>query len=249
MRWDDLSSAQFRERVNDSTLAVWPIGILESHGPHLPLATDAIQAEWGAETLARAVGAVVLSPMRFGNAVATRPYPGSISLPFDTLRAFVRDTLSEVARNGVRRILVLSGHLGRDHMAAIRVAATDVAEANPDIALSVLSDWEIVYEIRDKPPADYRGVPIPPDDSHGGMLETSRVLAIAPDLVDMRRAPTHIPRVPSPEFRIMLGADRTYPQGVLGGDASKATAELGREVNRIVEARLRRIADGLLKAP
>jgi creatinine amidohydrolase/Fe(II)-dependent formamide hydrolase-like protein len=47
----------------------------------------------------------------------------------------------------------------------------------------------------------------------------------------------------------MLGADRTYPQGVLGGDASKATAELGREVNRIVEARLRRIADGLLKAP
>ncbi|MHB8585355.1 MAG: creatininase family protein [Thermoplasmatota archaeon] len=249
MRWDDLSSAELRSRLHEQSLVVWPVGILESHGPHLPLATDAIQAEWGAERVASRTGAIVLSPLRFGNGTATRNYPGTVSLSFDSLRGFARDVLAEVYRNGVRRVMVISGHLGRDHMSALRVAATDVKTAHPDLQIAVLSDWDIVYEIKQKGMPRLAPNAIPADDGHGGTLETSRMIAIAPHLVKMDRAPGAIARLPQPEFRIGLGLERDYPDGVIGGDASRASSEIGREVNRIVEDRLVTIAEGLLKAP
>jgi creatinine amidohydrolase len=247
-RYDDLTFPDFRDRVGPRTLVVWPIGILEAHGPHLPLATDAIQAEWGCERLAERTGALLLAPLRFGNGTATAPYPGTISLAFDTVRAVARDVLSELARHGVKRVMVVSGHLGQGHMRALKLAAEETLAARPDLKLAVLSDWEVVYELRTR-----KGVPgipddaVPADDGHAGTLETARMLAIAPQLCRMERAPKRVPKAPIPEFRVTLGLDREYPLAVLGGDASRATAELGHAVNRYVLDRLTLVAEELLK--
>lgn len=259
LRWDDISFTDFAERVTDRTVAIWPIGILEEHGPHLPLATDAIQAEWGCERLARREGTILLPPLRYGNGLATAPYPGTISLRFDTVRAVARDVISELGRQGVRRAMVVSGHLGADHMRALRLAAEEALEERPAMKLAVLSDWEIVYELRGKP--GWEAIPMDDphglrsvlssldlsDDGHAGTLETARMLAIAPELCRMERAPPHIPKADIPEFRVTLGLDKHYPQGVLGGDARKATAELGHRVNDHVMRRMEGVLDALMR--
>lgn len=243
LRWDDISFTEFRDRVTDRTVAIWPIGILEEHGPHLPLATDAIQAEWGCERLAQREGTILLPPLRYGNGLATAPYPGTISLKFDTVRAIARDVISELGRQGVRRAMIVSGHLGADHMRALRLAAEEALEERPAMKLAVLSDWEIVYELRGKPGWET----IPADDGHAGTLETARMLAIAPELCHMERAPPHVPKAGIPEFRVTLGLDKHYPSGVLGGDARRATAELGQRVNEHVMRRMEGVLDALMR--
>ncbi len=241
LRWDDLTMADFREEVGSRMVAIWPIGILEAHGPHLPLATDAIQAEWGCERLAQRDGTLLLSPMRFGNGVATAPYPGTISLRFDTIRALAYDVMDEMGRQGVTRAMVVSGHLGADHMRALRLAAEDVVAKRPAMKLAVLSDWEIVYELRGKPGWEE----IPLEDGHAGTLETARMLAIAPELCRMERAPPFVPKAKIPEFLVTTGLEKHYPQAVLGGDARKATAALGHRVNEHVLARMNGVLDAL----
>jgi creatinine amidohydrolase len=247
LRWDDLTFTDFRDRVTDRTVAIWPIGILEEHGPHLPLATDAIQAEWGCERLAQREGTILLPPLRYGNGIATAPYPGTISLSFDTVRAVARDVLSELGRQGVRRAMVVSGHLGADHMRALRLAAEETLEERPAMRIAVLSDWEIVYELRGDPgAAGIAADAIPHDDGHAGTLETARMLAIAPHLCRMDRAPPHVPKADIPEFLVTRGLDKHYPSGVLGGDARRATAELGHKVNAHVMRRMEGVLDGLM---
>lgn len=248
-RYDDLSFTEFDRLRDERTVALWPIGIVEEHGPHLPLATDALQAEWDCDRLAAAPGTLLLPPLRYGNATATATFPGTITLRFDTVRAVARDVLSELGRNGVRKAMVVSGHLGADHMRALRLGAKEALDERPGLRVVVMSDWEVVYELRGDPaPLGEHAKLVPPDDGHAGTLETARMLAIAPHLCHMARAPPPAPRPPSVPFEVTGGADKEFPSGVLGGDATRATAEMGHEVNRFVMKRLDEILRALQSA-
>lgn len=223
MHLDELTRAEFKDKVSQDTVVILPVGAVEEHGDHLPLGADTIQPKFVAEEVARRAGALLAPPIEYGHCTTTRNFPGTISLSFETMRDLLHDVLSELARNGVRNIVVLSGHAGSAHMAALRLAAKDVVD-NQDVKIAVVSDYEILY--REKKARE--------GDGHSGFLETSRMLAIRPDLVkDSRKGGKNL----IPEYVVLRHPERYWPEGVTG-DPSEARVESGKEYNEFVIEKL-----------
>jgi creatinine amidohydrolase len=225
-RLADLDSRTLERRLADNPLVILPVGALEAHGPHLPLAADQIQAEATAATLAERVDGYVAPTIPYGSAPGARRFPGTVSLSLAQLGAYTEGVLSELARTGVRRILVLSGHAERGHMAALREAADTTMRTHPSTRIVVLSDYDFVYELR--------GQESPATDGHAGLLETSRVMALAPATVGPDR-----PSVENRHSPFLPGAptEAEWPESVIG-DTRPASAELGRRVQDHVVRRL-----------
>jgi len=199
-----------------------PVGAVEQHGPHLPLGADLIQPLHVLERVAAKTGAILAPPVPYGLVQTSRPFPGSVSVSFDALRAYVRDVLAELVRNGFRRIVVVSGHAEGVHMAALRTAAKEVVDRG-GADITVLSDYDIVYASRFAEEGE----------GHAGKIETSRILAQRPELVKGRPARG---RNRTPKYAVVRDARRYWP-GVTG-DPARASAELGASIDRHVEAEL-----------
>jgi creatinine amidohydrolase len=232
----DLDSRTFERRLATNPLVIVPVGALEAHGPHLPLGADQIQAEATAAALAERVDALVAPTIAYGSAPGARRFPGTVSLTMAQLETHVAGVLSELARSGVRRLLVLSGHAERGHMAALREAGDETMRAYPGSRVVVLSDYDFVYELR--------GRDSPATDGHAGLLETSRVLALAPETVGTERPVVENHRSP---FLPGPGSEAEWPESVMG-DTRPASAELGRKVQTHVIDRLVATVTTLLPA-
>jgi creatinine amidohydrolase len=232
----DLDSRSFERALARNPLVIVPVGALEAHGPHLPLGADQIQAEATAETLAERTDALVAPTIAYGSAPGARRFPGTVSLSMAQLGPHAQGVLSELARSGVRRLLVLSGHAERGHMAALREAADEAMRAHPATRILVLSDYDFVYELR--------GKESPGTDGHAGLLETSRILALAPETVGPARPVVEYRRSP---FLPGAATESEWPESVMG-DTRPASAELGRKVQDHVIARLVETVTTLLPA-
>ncbi|MGI0071113.1 MAG: creatininase family protein [Thermoplasmata archaeon] len=232
----DLDSRSFERRLKSNPLVIVPVGALEAHGPHLPLGADQIQAEATALALAERVDALIAPTIPYGSAPASRRFPGTVSLSIRQLEEHVHGVLSELARMGARRLLVLSGHAERGHMAALREAADETMRDHPDVRVVALSDYDFVYELR--------GRESPATDGHAGLLETSRVLALAPDRVGAERPVVEYQRSP---FVPGAWTDAGWTESVVG-DTRPASAELGRRLQTHVVNRLVETVNALLPA-
>jgi creatinine amidohydrolase len=230
----DLDSRAFERRLASNPLVILPVGALEAHGPHLPLGADQIQAEATSAALAERVDALIAPTVPYGSAPGARRFPGTVSLTMAQLETHVTGVLSELARSGVRRLLVLSGHAERGHMAALREAGDETMRAFPKVRVVVLSDYDFVYELR--------GALAPASDGHAGLLETSRVLALAPETVSPERPVVeyrHSPFVPG------AATSEEWPESVIG-DTRSASDELGRRIQTHVVDRLVETVNALL---
>jgi creatinine amidohydrolase len=156
-----------------------------------------------------------------------------VGVGFESLRAFVRDVLRDLVRNRVHRVMVLSGHAARDHMASLRAAAQDVVDEG-ELRATVLSDYDIVYARKD----------LPPGEGHAGMIETSRVLAARPDLVK-GTSPPAANRMP--EYAVVRDP-RPFWDGVTG-DSTKASKVYGMELDRGVVDALIELVEELRRRP
>ena len=223
---EELTSAEFKRISRKKPLVIIPIGSVEEHGSHLPLCTDSFQAEEVARRVALAFGGVILPPIRYGDCRSTRNFPGTISIGFDTLRMLIIDILSELDRNGIDKILVITGHAGSAHMIALRLGAQVVVDGNPRLKVMFLSDYDLAYELR--------GKEFPEDDGHAGLIETSRILNIRPELVKDSRPKG---KTWAPRFMIVTDPERYFPTGVLG-DSTSASAGKGRKIDDYVVERL-----------
>ena len=232
----DLDSRAFEARLRENPLVIVPVGALEAHGPHLPLGADQIQAEATAEALAERTHGLVAPSITYGACPGARNFPGTVSLPMADLERYARGVFEEYARMGVRRLLVISGHAERGHMAALREAADSAMRSGPALRAVVLSDYDFVYELR--------GELAPPTDGHAGLLETSRLLALAPETVGPAR-----PNVPHSRSPFVPGPPTTeeWPESVMG-DTRPATAELGTRLQEHVLRRLEETVRSLLPA-
>ncbi|HYY48823.1 MAG TPA: creatininase family protein [Thermoplasmata archaeon] len=220
MKLAEMTSEEFAALARKDPVVVLPVGALEEHGRHLPLGADLIQPLHVLEEVARRTGAFLAPPIPYGVCTTTRPYPGTVSVSVDSLKAFVRDVLDDFVRNGVRRILVVSGHAGREHMMALRAAAQEVVDRGTGLKASVLSDYDIIYATE--------GV-LPEGDGHAGAGETSRILTANPDLVK-GRSPAGTNEIPR---YAVVDDPRKYWSGVTG-DPSKASKALGQKLDDLV---------------
>jgi creatinine amidohydrolase len=226
--FDELTMEEFRLKMEseEQPVVVLPIGAVEEHGEHLPLGTDTFQPLHVIEKVSEQVDLLIAPPIFYGLCNSTRNFPGTISLRFATLYNLILDILNEFARHGVRRIVILSGHAGRPHMAAIKEAGSELMRTNPEIKLMVLSDYDIVYELR--------GKEFDPADGHAGDIETSRILAIRPELVKGEGVAS---KPDFPPYRILPDPEKYFPSGIMG-DPTKADEKKGERLNEYVVEKL-----------
>lgn len=222
IRADEVTSPEFARLAESGALFILPFGSLEEHGSHLPLGTDMMQADEVARRVAAEFGAVLLPSVGYGECRSTRNFPGTLSLSFETVMMLAYDVATELARNGASKLLVITGHAGSGHMAAIRLGVLRAVEANPSLKAMVLSDYDLAYELR--------GKEFPEDDGHAGLIETSRILNLRPGLVGKSRP---VGRSRPPRFMLLPDPEKCIPTGVMG-DPRGASAKKGATIDDYV---------------
>jgi len=236
MNWWELTWPEF-EKV-DKTVALLPTGIVEAHGPHLPLGTDALMATYIAEEAARRTNVLLLPTVWYGNTYILDKFPGTISISNETLYRLYLDIFREVARNGVRYLVVVNGHGG--NVDALSMAAKDAARETK-LTVILVNWWiDLAKETR-------RRVLETPE-GHAAEDETSEVWAAYPQLVKA------VPRDGSADewvevrFRV-YGKDAyamEYTKAVQGYP-SKASQEKGRAILEAAINELTQLIEDLKK--
>lgn len=214
--------------LTPDTVVVIPLGAAaKEHGPHLPLNNDWNMAEYLKRRLAERARVVVAPTVPYHFYPAFVEYPGSVSLRLETARDLVVDIVRSFARHGPRRFYVLN--TGVSTLRALAPAAAALAAEGTllrftDI-LALLGPLE-------------RAVAEQPCGTHADEVETSIMLHVAPETVEMTRAVRECaPERPGGLTRDPGGRGIYSPSGVWG-DATLATREKGR---RLVDG----LVDGL----
>jgi creatinine amidohydrolase len=218
-------------------VAVQPIGAIEHHGPHLPLATDAIIAEAVAEAVVSGrpdLPLALLPTLSYALSSEHLWAPGTISLSATTLLSVLDDVGASLARAGVPRLVFLNGHGGNS--ALLRVACREIRVRHG--LLTFLAHPHV--------PVDQGGTSDDAEEGfavHGSAGETSMVQYLRPDLVDMERAVASLPRWLADYKYIGFGGEISFgwssndvmASGVIG-DPTLASPERGKETfERCVE--------------
>jgi len=177
-RWEELTADDFRHAIQQSKgTCILPFGILEKHGPHLPLGTDLINVRYASLHAAEQEYTIVFPEYYFGQIFEAKHEPGTVAYSRDLELKLLQETTDEMARNGCKKIIIVNGHGGNESLL-------------PFFAQSQLEkphDY-VVYVQRggNREPSN----PLKKDalDMHAGQSETSNTMISRPDLVHLDRA-------------------------------------------------------------
>jgi creatinine amidohydrolase len=219
---------EFEAALTRTRVAVLPLGSTEEHGAHLPLDTDTLQVVHTVKKAAEEVPFLALPPVHYGYCRSTRDHPGTVSISPATLGALLFDIGESLYRQGIRGIVFISGHAGKMHLAMIEEAAQELVDAFDDLHVAAVCEYHWAQE------AGRAGLVETPDDGHAGEIETSRILALDPALVQ-GTSPEEYPSFPTP---FLEREKRSAWPGGVWGDPAKASAEKGERLYAATAARL-----------
>ncbi len=213
-----MTMTEFEKGLEKTRTVIIPVGTVEEHGSHLPLATDTIQAMELAKRVSQRMNVFIAPPLHYGFCRSTRCHPGTIGISAGALRAMIRDIVKSLHLHGLRFFVILSGHAGNIHMAALNEVGEELLGEIPEINIAVLSEMDLFLD---------KGVVVETEgDSHAGEVETSMMLYIRPELVK-GRASKEYPMLPKP---ILVRDKRKYWPGGVWGDPSKANRDKGEKL-------------------
>lgn len=179
-RMEELTSPQFVKAVELSGgVCVIPLGIIEKHGPHLPLGTDLFESREAAVTAAKKEYAVVYPPYFVGQIFEARHQPGTIAYSNDLMWKMLEETCNELSRNGLKKIILVNGHGGN----------TSFLQYFCQSQLASGKDYVVVLFREETNPAYNKEIELLKKaklDGHAGEEETSMMTYIRPDLVDVK---------------------------------------------------------------
>ncbi len=210
-----------REREGIRTV-VLPCGSVEEHGPHLPLGTDTLHAVALANAVARRFPVWAAPPLWYGLCRSSREHPGTVGITSTTLRLLIQDVVEGLHRQGMRTVIVLSGHAGGTHMATLVDAAEELMDRLPDLRMAVCSVLDIGRSA-------WAGIQETVRDSHAGEVETSLMLHLHPEWV---RGTADEAYPVFPDHILVRNKKAYWPTGVWGNPKA-ASAEKGA---RLMEA-------------
>ena len=236
-------------------LIILPIGVVEEHGAHLPLALDSFAAEIYAEAAAphleeKGYSIIVAPTISYGVANQALNFPGTLTLRPDTLKSFVIDIGHSLARHGLNRLVVLNGHRDLTHMKALDEARDTLVQDKIAQVLCVgfTSDPAVTAACYRKGVPELSRSARPDREGHGGEWETSLALYKFPEWVDQDA----IGKLDANfDYDIDAFRNETMDYGSLTagrgyfGSPQSGSAETGR---KIVEIRGRNIAQVILEA-
>ena len=218
-----------------------PLGALEQHGPHLPLETDALIAEGVADRAAQISGECVVSPcIPVGASHHHLEFPGTASLSDGTLRRVLVEVIQTLLGHGFRGAYLVTGHAGNVGAMAEVMGELDAADRSRVVSFD---DWPAQRDAVHLVAEDQLGLNREQVGTHGGHFETSIMLAIAPDRVDMGSAVAgHIGPAASASAKLRSeGMAALSPVGIIG-DPRGATADAG---ERYLDALVDLVVEGI----
>jgi creatinine amidohydrolase len=176
-RWEELTAAEFQSAIEKSQgTCLLPFGILEKHGPHLPLGTDLLNVRYEVLRATEQEYAVVFPEYYFGQILEARHEPGTIAYSTHLQMELLQETTDEMARNGCKKIIIVNGHGGNEHL--LPFFAQSQLEKQHDYVVYVMG-------LVDTPGGPARKTSV---DMHAGESETSKMLVSNPNLVHLDRA-------------------------------------------------------------
>jgi creatinine amidohydrolase len=230
--WENLSTVEFATRDMGRTIALLPVAATEQHGPHLPLAVDAIINAAVIDAMLEAAPVnspvLVLPAQNIGLSEEHNRFPGTLSLTAETLITAWSEIGESVARAGVKTLVIFNSHGGNPPVMDI-VARRLRGQCG---LLAVTANWYDLVDIEDLFTETERRHGI-----HGGAVETSILLHLHPELVDMTKAVEFMVLSPTGGPSFAWETQDLNETGAVG-DAASATAAIG-------ELIVQRAADGL----
>jgi creatinine amidohydrolase len=231
MQWEQLTSPDFAKAVEEcGGVAIVPIGVIEPHSAHLPLGTDMLESHFAACRAAEREPAVVFPPYPFGVNHESAHLPGSVVIRLPLVLDLLENVCDEIARHGLDRIMLLSGHGGNRYLLPLFVQ-TIVEKKKP---------YLVYYHFAAPGRAEEAAKILETSETgHACERETSVGLHIHPHLVKMDQVP------PKPftslERNSALKATGLYSPmdwyamypTMYVGDASRATAEKGARLEEL----------------
>jgi creatinine amidohydrolase len=252
--WWDLTTQDFSNLDAERVVAILPVGAVEQHGPHLPVRVD---AAINSGIIARAVElmpadcpTLVLPMMPVGKSDEHLAFPGTLTLSYETLGRAWFELGESVHRAGIRKLLFFNSHGGQPQL--LDIVCRELRVKLGMFAVSVmwprLIDMDNLFEVDE----NKHGI-------HGGQSETSVMLHLHPELVDMNHAENFVPlsvqieresEMLGPEGGARFGwqAQDLNPKGACG-DATKATADLGKLTVERAATRLLVLIDEISRYP
>jgi len=268
----DMTFPEFAAKVAKTDIMLLPVGSIEEHGTHLPLATDTVESVAQLTDVARSLRragfeTVIGPPLNIGitsesgdmKRDGTYMYPGSLTVRADTFVALYVDLMRSLHDNGINRIFLLSGHLGGPHIEAMARAVMQANRTIKGLQAYALIDSERLERVKVAP--DRHILPIrkglnvemltkllgsgvePAFTTHADGSEVSQMLHFRPDMV--RPGFERLPQSPSSKFleAVATGDRSKDPSGAGGFPTDKASAEIGKT---IVDYRTARIGEAIL---
>jgi creatinine amidohydrolase len=239
---------------SDRPVVVVPIGSVEEHGPHLPLALDTFAAEVYAKEIAPHLEEhgfeVILAPsIYYGVAQQALGFPGTLTIKPDTLTSLLIDVGSALSSHGFKRLVMLNGHRDLEHMGAISRAVEFLQASGMDVvSVGFVSDSKITAACFRQGMQGISRSTRPEMEGHAGEWETSLALHSFPELVDRDIAQSLQPNV---SYDVDAFRAETVNYQILSngtgyfGSPAVATAETGRG---LLAVRGRNMAGIILKA-
>ena len=240
LTWKEIEQMPNKENV----VIIQPVGAIEQHGPHLPIAVDsAISLGVLGKALSKLdkqISAYALPCLYYGKSNEHSGFPGTITLSATTLLEVIREMALSIYRSGFRKLVLMNSHGGQPQI--MEIAARDLHQEHPDFAVFPLFTWRVPHIVGDllTPKEQEYGI-------HAGDAETSIMLSLLPEQVKMEQAVREYPQgLPDNSLLDMEGklpfawlTKEISKSGVMG-DATTATKEKG---DRILHS----VADGWKK--
>lgn len=229
---EEMTTPEFLAGLNKSRTVLIPFGSTEEHGPHLPLSTDTRQAMDVGRRLAQRRPIFIAPPVHYGVCRSTSQHPGTITIGTSTLRSLTIDVVTSFYRQGLRNVILLTGHAGGTHNAALIDAGEELLQRFADIRVAVLTEYQVAA-------GEGRGLIETDGDSHAGEIETSRMMHACPHLVK-GTAEREFPSFP---VGILVRDKMKFWPGGVWGDPTKASPEKGAKIEQLVVDALERFVD------
>lgn len=183
-KMEELTSPQFSKAVTLARgVCVIPIGVIEKHGPHLPIGTDLLEARETAFRAAQKEYAIVFPPYYISQIFEAKHQPGALAYSNELLWKMLEETCGELSRNGLKKIILKNGHGGNDNFLHYFCQSQ----------LAGRKDYIVVLFREGNDPVngpEIKSLKKATVDGHAGEEETSMMYIIRPDLVDQEAIKT-----------------------------------------------------------
>lgn len=234
-----LSTNQIRERLDKHSVVIQPMGAIEAHGPHLPVTTDFLVADRTAAAVCDEPDGDwwLLPTLAYGRSLEHQWAPGTVTFSTRTLLAVLEDVGRSVAATGAQRLVFLNAHGG--NTALLEIVCRDLR----------LKHGLLTFVIHPFLPADHGGLSMEGERGlgvHGGADETSIMLHLEPDLVNMNLAAPGLPEWHEQNKYVRFGGSvgfgwlsNDFSESGIVGDPRLASADDGARLTGEMVTRMR----------